>query len=421
MADQPDFTVKTKAIDPGAIAEILQRRTQIENQQNQQARDNYDQRNQRIMQAVQAGQQVASSMMSLAQKRNELKQQQDQMQGQQKLQNLIASPPPEAPAPVASSAAIPGGAFPVQPSPEQNQTYQQQLAKRRSDLAAALLQANPQAATIQQAQQMYQEAPKPVTPNFESKDVLYNGQPKTVAFDSHTFTYYDPVTKEPLTGDIKPHSAMSETAQIRKQALVDKQTENMGKDLNDLAVNSNSPAGISAKRSLYAKSGLNLIKQAESQPGGVDKRQMAELQTEVARVLTGSGVISDEQLNNLATTTAKSKVKNWQEWLLNEPTGIGQQAFVDRFKETLDRQSKFHSGELDKYKQKSMAKYTTFEKQAPAEFYASLEQAGFDPVKYKKTRKLVPTVDMNPPELDEIGASRGLGNNGRAPLSSFEK
>ncbi len=214
---------------------------------------------------------------------------------------------------------------------------------------------------------------------------------------------------------------MSETAQIRKQALVDKQTENMGKDLNDLAINSNSPAGISAKRSLYAKSGLNLIKQAESQPGGVDKRQMAELQTEVARVLTGSGVISDEQLNNLATTTAKSKVKNWQEWLTNEPTGIGQQAFVDRFKDTLERQSKFHGGELDKYKQKSMAKYTTFEKQAPAEFYASLEQAGFDPVKYKKTRKLVPTVDMNPPELDEIGASRGLGNNGRPPISSFEK
>ena len=62
MADQPDFTVKTKPIDPGAIAEIIQRRTQIENQQNQQVRDNFDQRNQRIMQAVQAGQEYINEI-----------------------------------------------------------------------------------------------------------------------------------------------------------------------------------------------------------------------------------------------------------------------------------------------------------------------------------------------------------------------
>ncbi len=49
-----------------------------------------------------------------------------------------------------------------------------------------------------------------------------------------------------------------------------------------------------------------------------------------------------------------------------------------------------------------MAKYTTFEKQAPDEFYASLEQAGFDPKQFKETRKLVPLVQSAPPELDAI-------------------
>lgn len=140
----------------------------------------------------------------------------------------------------------------------------------------------------------------------------------------------------------------------------------------------------------------------KNQPGGADKRQMAELQMEVAKVLTGQGVMSNESLNSLATNSARSKIANWQEWLTNNPTGQAQQQFVQRFQNTLERQANFNDKELDKYKQKSMAKYTTFEKQSPDEFYASLQQAGYDPKVYKKTRKLQPLVDNNPVEFDAL-------------------
>jgi len=248
--------------------------------------------------------------------------------------------------------------------------------------------------------------PTPAAPSFQSKQVTVDGVPKEVLFDPSPTSknpYLDPLTKQPITGQIAPYGQASATAEQRALSRVDKQAESMGKDLNDLAINSNSPAGISAKRALYAKSGLNLIQQTENQPGGTDKRQMAELQMEVARVLTGQGVMTNETLNSLATQTANSKVKNWEEWLTNNPTGLEQQKFVDRFKTTLQRQADFHGKELDKYKQKTMAKYTAFENQAPKDFQDSLRQAGYDPVQYKKTRKLVPLgADVNPVEFDSL-------------------
>ncbi len=418
MANNPDFTVKTPSINPTAIAELMQRKQEIENKQNQQALENYNDRSKRLVDAITTGQQVASNMLNLAEKRQLLNTQASQAAGQQAVQNIVASPTPQPPAPMASSTALPEqGTFGVQPSPEQTQSYADQIDKRKRDLTAALVQSGNGEVQNKLVESLFNKPQEAASPTFQSKTVSYNGKPKEVLFNPKTGDFHDPVTKETLTGDIQPYSNVSPTAEIRKQTLVDRQTENMGKDLNDLAINSSSPAGISAKRKLYASSGLNLIKQAEAQPGGVDKRQMAELQMEVARVLTGQGVMTNETLNALATNTAKSKVKNWEEWVTNNPTGTDQQAFVDRFKTTLQRQASFHGNELDKYKQKTMAKYTTFEKQAPNEFYASLQQAGYDPQQFKKSRKLVPSVENNPVEFDTIAANAGIAPAGAAGTS----
>lgn len=406
-----DFTVKTKPLDPGVVAAILQRKQEIENQQDQQASNNYNDRMKRITDAITAGQQVASNMMTLAEKKNRLS-------GEKELTGLLQTPAPVAPTPMASSSALPqAGSFSVQPSPEQTLDYQNQTEMRRKNLMAALVKANPDDVTKELAKAQFSQE-KPMTMDFQTKTVLYNNAPKEAIFSPKDGNFYDPISHERLEGAIKPYSLASPLAEQRIQNLRDRQTENLGKDLNDLSYNSNSPAGISAKRALYAKSGLNLIKQAEAQPGGVDKRQMAELQMEVARVLTGQGVITNEQINSLATSSAKSKIKNWQEWLTNDPTGLEQQKFVARFKETLKRQATFHGEELERNKQKAMAKYTTFEKQAPEEFYASLEQAGYNPKEYKKNRKLMKTFDDTPPELLEVQSQI---NSGRPSLDSFFK
>ncbi len=411
MANQPDFTVKTKAIDPTAIADLLLRRREVENQQNQQALNNSNDRSKRIVEAITAGQTVANNMMTLAEKRQTLADQRTASAGQAKVQQILTSPAPQAPAPMATSTAgadtgNPIGTVPVMPSPEQTQDYQSKVQQRKNELASALVQADRKGVSDLMAKQMF--APeKPVQPDFQSKTVTYNGVPKEVAFDPHTANYYDPVTKEKLTGEITPYGMSSATAEQRRLSRIDKQAESMGKDLNDAAISSNSPAGISAKRALYARSGLNLIDQTKNQPGGADKRQVAETQMEVARVLVGQGNLTNEALDSLASHTAESKVKGWQEWFTNNPTGINQQKFMDRLQTTLERQASFHEKKLADYKQKTMSKYTAFESQAPQDFNDSLRQAGYDPVAYKKTRKLVPLgPEENPVEFDQLLSSK---------------
>lgn len=211
MANVPDFTVKTKPLDAGTVAQILQRKAEIENQQNQQALNNSNDRTKRIMDAITTGQQVASNMMTLAEKRQNLNENNSELAGQQKVQSLLTTPPPTAPAPTASSSALPdAGTFPVQPSPEQNQGYADQMTKRKNDLVSALIQSNPKQVTQDLAKSQL-TPPKDTTenPTFQSKSVLYNGEPKEVIFNPKNSNYYDPVTKAPLTGKIEPYNAMT--------------------------------------------------------------------------------------------------------------------------------------------------------------------------------------------------------------------
>ncbi len=393
--DIPDFRNHNTPIDPMAIANVLQRRSEIEYRQNKDAQDRRDALLAGVAPAIEAGQHIASSMLDLANKRNQAK-------GVSDLSNLLTAPPITPPAPTASSSAIPSGSFPVQPSPEQNAGYQQSLQDRQNAMVQAIARANPSKFTDQASKAIFKETPEAKPLDLQSKQITHNGEPTEALFDKTTGNYYDPATKQPLTGKITPYGMSSAMAEQRQLSRIDKQAESMGKDLNDLAVNANSPAGISAKRSLYARSGLNLIEQISKQPGGADKRQMAELQMETARVLTGAGVMTNESLNALATKTANTKVKNWEEWLSNKPTGLDQQKFVDRFQTTLERMASFHEKELSNYKQKTMAKYTAFENQAPKDFQDSLRQAGYDPDIYKKTRKLVPLAENNPVEFEQL-------------------
>ncbi len=397
MANQiPDFTNKQPMIDPMAIANIMQKRGELEYQHQQDALKRRNALLAGVAPAIEAGQHIASSMMDLAAKRN-------QAQGLKDLTGLMSTPEPTAPAPTASSSEVGNGQpFPVQPSPEQTQGYQQSLVDRQKAMTTALAQANPEKFTEYASKSLFKEPAKAQPLDLQSKQITYNGEPMEALFDKNTGNYYDTSTKQPLTGKITPYGMSSAMAEQRALSRIDKQAESMGKDLNDLAVNSNSPAGISAKRAMYARSGLNLIDQVNKQPGGADKRQMAELQMETARVLTGAGVLTNESLNALATRTAKSKVKNWEEWLTNKPTGLDQQKFVDRFQSTLERMANFHEKELSNYKQKTMAKYTAFENQAPKDFQDSLRQAGYDPDVYKKTRKLVPLTENNPIEFEQL-------------------
>ncbi len=214
MADNiPDFTVKTPAVNPEAFANVLQRKRQIENEQNQQALNNYNDKMKRISDAIMAGQTVANNALTLAEKRQTLADQRTASAGQAKVQQILTSPEPQAPTPTASSSMLPAaGTFPVQPSPEQTQSFEAQKAKRINDLKAALIQSDRKGVTDIYAKQMFN--PEKPTMSLEPQDVMVDGVRTKAAFNKANLAYYDVNTRQPITGHITPIVPAAEDTEI---------------------------------------------------------------------------------------------------------------------------------------------------------------------------------------------------------------
>lgn len=87
-----DFRVRTPAIDPTAFANVLQRKQQMENEQQRYEQERKDNRLKRITDAIMAGQNIASNMLTIADKRGELKKKQSEAEGRQQLQELFLEP-----------------------------------------------------------------------------------------------------------------------------------------------------------------------------------------------------------------------------------------------------------------------------------------------------------------------------------------
>jgi len=81
-----------------------------------------------------------------------------------------------------------------------------------------------------------------------------------------------------------------------------------------------------------------LVDQMLSQSGGGDTRQMRELGTSVAAIITGGNVVAQNQVEEMIPKTYKGTFNQFIESLTNNPTGLDQQAFIKRFKDTIQRE-----------------------------------------------------------------------------------
>lgn len=88
-----DFKTRTPAIDPMAFANVLQRKAQMEQEQINKEIDRKNDRFKRITDAVIAGQTIASNMMTLADKRNEMKQKKLEQEAQANIADIASRPP----------------------------------------------------------------------------------------------------------------------------------------------------------------------------------------------------------------------------------------------------------------------------------------------------------------------------------------
>src|SRR5262245_42091975 len=88
-----DFRTKTSNIDPQAFANVLQRKAEMEQAQINQEQQQEKSRGKRLLDAVVAGQTIASNMLTIAEKRSKAAQNEREQEAQAKISELAAMPP----------------------------------------------------------------------------------------------------------------------------------------------------------------------------------------------------------------------------------------------------------------------------------------------------------------------------------------
>lgn len=121
--------------------------------------------------------------------------------------------------------------------------------------------------------------------------------------------------------------------------------------------------------------------------GNPDKRQMEELAIGINKMLSGSSSPAQQQVSALIPQSLSGDVNKLREWLVNEPTGTGQQEFVKRLSDTVAREKATASDQMKRTQFSRAARMSDLEKSSPDAFYNKLESYGLDPEEYKSWRK----------------------------------
>jgi hypothetical protein len=117
-----------------------------------------------------------------------------------------------------------------------------------------------------------------------------------------------------------------------------------------------------------------LVQQMQGQAGSGDTRQMRELATSLASVLTGGNVVAEQQINELMPQTYKGNWNRFVEKLTNNPTGLDQQAFVSRLSDTLNREKTTIQKQARTVAERSAPTLRVLKDQYPEDYNAVVNQ-----------------------------------------------
>lgn len=110
--------------------------------------------------------------------------------------------------------------------------------------------------------------------------------------------------------------------------------------------------------------------------GNPDPRQMEELAISTQALLSSTGSPAAEQVKALIPKTAMGNVNAFREWLTNDPTGTGQQEFVKRMAETVDREKEVAQGQVQKAQRAHLPRFSKYKELDPEGYSAQLSGYG---------------------------------------------
>jgi hypothetical protein len=117
----------------------------------------------------------------------------------------------------------------------------------------------------------------------------------------------------------------------------------------------------------------SLVQQMASQKGGGDTRQVRELATSLASVLTGGNVVAQSQIEELIPQTYKGRALEFFEKLSNNPTGLEQQAFINRLSDTLGREKNTINSQIKVSQNQALPAMQVLKKRNPKAYQEILD------------------------------------------------
>ncbi len=121
-----------------------------------------------------------------------------------------------------------------------------------------------------------------------------------------------------------------------------------------------------------------LYTEANGDLRNLDSRQMEELAIGMNKMLSGSSAGSTTQVEALLPHTIRGDSQKLKEWLMNDPRGTNQQAFVARMAETVDREKSIAEGQVRNAQVQRLSAYSKLKDRDPQRYGQLLNAYGID-------------------------------------------
>lgn len=142
-------------------------------------------------------------------------------------------------------------------------------------------------------------------------------------------------------------------ARDKTQRKNDQDLIKMSQDLDPSRASSKVGLGVATQKVANAKALFALTGGEEN----LDSRQTEELAIGLNKLISGTGAGAQAQIKALVPESARGDSQKMKEWLLNEPQGLGQQAFVRKLVQTIKRENEVATSDIEKYQRGKLAAY----------------------------------------------------------------
>lgn len=120
-----------------------------------------------------------------------------------------------------------------------------------------------------------------------------------------------------------------------------------------------------------------LLEQGKGQKNGLDSRQIEELAQSVSQLL-GGGTQASARVEALVPHTMFGRAQTLKEWLTNNPEGQGQEEFVKRMAETVQREKAIANRQKSQFQVEGLPAFVRLKTKNPELYNSILRAKGID-------------------------------------------